>query len=246
MQNIREVYSLLIPLENGRIVLPRAAVSEVTGFVQPKDKPEGAPDFILGFIDWQKQRIPLVSFEAACGKPIPETGRRARIAIVFSIEGRLRDPSVFALLTQGYPYLVRVNEGVLQLEEMEEGDEDAPVLTRTRMANERPKIPDLSRLENMIADALGIAEADEQEPEEASAEPVDELEALAAGEDEEEDFFDALADDDSSKGDPASKDSEDSEDEEFDLDSISFDSDDDESDDEDVDLGDLDDFLKGD
>lgn len=241
MESIREVYSLLVPIENGRIILPRAAVAEVTGFVRPKDRPDNAPDFLMGFIEWQKQRIPLIAFEAACGRPVPETGRRARIAVVFGTEGRLQNPNAFAIVTQGYPYLVRVNEGVLLPEEMEEGDEDAPVLARARMANERPKIPDISRLENMTADALGLPAAPVEEDIEV-AEEIDELDALAAGEEESED---GLIEEDSveeaSPGD--SYDAEESEKEEYDLDDIEFDTDDDDSSDE---PGDLDDLLNDD
>ena len=229
MQNIREVYSLLVPVENGRIILPRAAVAEVTGFSKPKDRPADAPAFLLGFINWQKQRVPLISFEAACGKPVPEMGRRARIAIIFGIEGKLGDPNVYALVTQGYPYLVRVNEGVLKYEEMEEGDESGPVLSRARMANERPKIPDISKLEIMLAEALGISDDDvsgdsEGEP----AEEIDELDALSGDEEEVEDGF--LAELDSIRIDDDETDE--SDDEEFDLDSISFDTDDDLPDDD--------------
>ncbi len=178
MQPVREVYSLLMPVQGGRIIVPRAAVAEVTGYTRPKDRPENAPDFVLGFIDWQGQKIPLVSYEAARGQGVPELGRRTRIAVVFGIAGRL-DPDVFAIVTQGYPYLVRVNENVLQREEME--SEDALVLARVRMANEKPLIPDFDRLEVLIAEGLGITAGGED----AAAEPesLDELDALGNEED---------------------------------------------------------------
>lgn len=241
MENIREVYSLLVPLENGRIILPRAAVAEVVGFAKPKDRPDDAPAFLLGYIHWQKQRIPLVSFEAACGKPVPEMGRRARIAIIFGIEGKLGEPNVYALVTQGYPYLVRVNEGVLKLEEMEEGDESGPVLCRARMANERPKIPDIGKLELMLAEALGITDEDVTGSDAAPAvEEVDELEALAGDEEDAEDGFlaelDSIRVDDDELGEP-------DDDEEYDLDSISFETDDDDSIEDSTD-DELEDFLK--
>lgn len=217
-QNIREVYSLLMPVANGRVVLPRAAIAEITGFTKPKPAPEGAPDFLLGFISWQKQDIPLISFEAACGKPVPETGRRSRICIVFAIEGRLKNPNAFAMVTQGYPYLVRVNEGVLQLEDSDDETlADIPVLSRTRMANERPQIPDISQLEFMIADALGIT--GDEPLAEAVNEELDELDALAAGQ---EDHEEGLVPDDG--GFDITVDDEEGE---IDLDSIDFGLDDD-------------------
>lgn len=190
MQPVREVYSLLMPVHGGRIIVPRAAVAEVMGYSKPKDRPEGAPAFVLGFVEWQNQRIPLVSFEAARGGDVPELGRRTRIAVVFGIADRLK-PNVFAVVTQGYPYLVRVNENVLHSEAVE--TEEPLILARVRMANEKPFVPDLEKLELLIAESLGIA-PDAADESLLSSEPVDELDALGLG--DEEDFGDALLDDD--------------------------------------------------
>jgi len=168
-----EIYSLLVPIAGGRLVLPRAAIVEVMGFNKPKERPEDAPDWLMGWIPWQGARIPLVSFEAASGQPLPEFKNRTRIAVVQAIGGVL-DPPAFALATQGYPYLLRVNRRVLRLDDS--GEElPSQMLARVRMANERPGIPDLEALERMIADALGIqppepvAEAVEVTPEEPTS-----------------------------------------------------------------------------
>ena len=149
-----EIYSLLVPLAGSRLILPRAAVIEVMGYNPPKERPADAPEWLLGWVNWQNNRIPLVSFEGACGQPLPEFKSRTRIAVVQAISGLL-DPPTFALATQGYPYLLRVNRGVLKLDDSEEGMPEQ-LLARVRMANERPGIPDLEALELMIAAALGI------------------------------------------------------------------------------------------
>jgi chemosensory pili system protein ChpC len=46
---------------------------------------------------------------------------------------------------------VRVNRDVLQLDSTEGWPKDAPVLCRVKMINEFPLIPDLERLEAMLA-----------------------------------------------------------------------------------------------
>lgn len=186
MQPVREVYSLLMPIKGGRIIVPRAAVAEVMGYTRPSERPDDAPAFVLGFVEWQGQRIPLVSFEAARGGDVPELGRRTRIAVVFGIAGRLT-PNVFAVVTQGYPYLVRVNENVLHREEVE-ADEPL-VLARVRMANEKPFVPDLEQLEVLIADGLGVEALAVNS---GDGRPVDELDAIDIG--DEDDFGDALID----------------------------------------------------
>jgi chemosensory pili system protein ChpC len=202
MQSVREVYSLLMPIQGSRIIVPRAAVAEVMGYTKPKERPEGAPAFVLGYVEWQGQRIPLVSFEAARGGDVPELGRRTRIAVVFGIADRLK-PNVFAVVTQGYPYLVRVNENVLHREEME--SEEPLVLARVRMANEKPFVPDLERLELLIAEGLGIEAAAGEAV--ATADTVDELDAIELG--DEEEFGSALlenSEDDASDETPLSSD----------------------------------------
>ena len=64
-------------------------------------------------------------------------------------------PGFFGILTQGFPQLVRVNEEVLKLEAKEGWADDAPVLCRVKMINEFPLIPDLEKLELMLAREAG-------------------------------------------------------------------------------------------
>ena len=151
-QALEEIYSLLIPITGGKLVLPRLSVAEVMGYTRPRPV-RGAPPWLLGLINWQGQEIPLISFEGLCGRKIPERANRTRIAIMFCINAQM-EPPVFALMTQGYPYLVRVNASVLSVDTEEAYSEDQPVLSRVRMANERPVIPDLEAIEDKLLEAL--------------------------------------------------------------------------------------------
>jgi len=152
-QQFDEVYSLLIPFAGGKMILPRLSVTEVTGFLRPKPV-RGAPEWLMGLITWHGQEIPLVSFEGLCGRKVPERANRTRIAVTHTI-GEMIAPPVFALLTQGYPYLVRVNPAVLSVDpENDFGANEAPVLQRVRMANERPYIPDLEAIEAKLLEIM--------------------------------------------------------------------------------------------
>ena len=150
-QQFDEVYSLLIPFAGGKMILPRVSITEVTGFLRPKPV-RGAPEWLLGLINWQGQEIPLISFEGLCGRKVPERANRTRIAVAHAI-GELISPPLFAILTQGYPYLVRVNSAVLSVDP-ENDFPDGPVLNRMRMANERPYIPDLEAIEAKLLEVL--------------------------------------------------------------------------------------------
>jgi chemosensory pili system protein ChpC len=151
-QQLAEVYSLLVPFGGGKLILPRVAVAEVTGFLRPKAV-RGAPDWLMGLISWHSQDIPLVSFEGLCGRKVPERANRTRIAVVHAIAEQIAPP-LFALMTQGYPYLVRVNPAVLTVESENEFGADAPILMRVRMANERPFIPDIEAIESRLLEVM--------------------------------------------------------------------------------------------
>ena len=144
-----ELYSLLIPLADERLIVPRACVAEVVRFSKPDQEP-GSHDWMLGMINWNGRELPVVSFEGALGKEVPAATGRTRIVVFIASTGQLKT-GYFGALTQGFPQLVRVNRDVLKLEATEGWPEEAPVLCRVKMINEFPLIPDLEKLEMMLA-----------------------------------------------------------------------------------------------
>jgi chemosensory pili system protein ChpC len=153
-----ELYSLLVPLREGRLLVPRACVAEVVRY-QPPDPVPGAPTWLRGLVPWGDRRIPLLAFEALLGQAGGEPGGRTRIAIFQGISGRLA-AGMFGVLTEGFPQLVRVNRDVLELEERHPWPDPGPVVCQVRMINEHPLVPDLDAIEALLATAL----AGEPEP----------------------------------------------------------------------------------
>ena len=130
-----ELYCLLVPLAEERLLVPRACVTEVVNYQVPTPV-ESAPPWYLGTVAWGGRRVPLVSFEAACGRNPPRASGRTRIVVMQGITAYAqRAGGHFAVLTQGFPQLVRV-----------------PVIGQVRMLNEYPLVPDFERLEQMIAE----------------------------------------------------------------------------------------------
>ncbi|MEP7246754.1 MAG: chemotaxis protein CheW, partial [Gammaproteobacteria bacterium] len=103
-ERVTEIYSLLIPLVDGRLIIPRACVAEVIGFVTPSEM-TGAPPWYVGTVPWNGRQVPLVSFEGACGNNIPPASGRTRI-VVFPCMGTRVDAGYFGLVSQGFPQLV--------------------------------------------------------------------------------------------------------------------------------------------
>lgn len=150
-----ELYSLLIPLRQDRLLVPRMCVAEVIAYAEPERGPDpDVPDWFLGTIDWNGRQLPIVSLdrgelegEAAGKKPA-----RRRIVVFHAITDELKG-GYYGILTQGFPQLVRVNRDVITLDREAAVSEDEPVLCRARMIHEYPLIPDVERVEHMIARA---------------------------------------------------------------------------------------------
>ena len=146
------LYSLLIPLVGRRLLVPRACVAEVIGLGRFRLREEG-PDWLLGDVAWSDRVVPLVSFEAACGDDVPDIEGRSRAVILRSLTGRLGRGGM-AMICQGLPQLVRLNEEILSTDPDAPEFGDTPVICRVRMLNDVPLVPDLERLEHRIADLL--------------------------------------------------------------------------------------------
>lgn len=148
----RELYSLLIPLREERLLVPRMCVAEVIAFVETEAViGDDVPDWYLGTIDWNGRALPVISFD---GTRVDEASAkkrgRTRIVVFHAITGHLK--GYYGILTQGFPQLVRVNPDVLSLDAERPIPEDQPAFCRVRMIHEFPLIPDLERLEQRVAE----------------------------------------------------------------------------------------------
>ncbi len=144
-----ELYSLLVPLAEDRLIIPRACVAEVVRYSKPDQAP-GSQNWMLGNVNWNGRELPVVSFEGTIGKDIPAVTGRTRIVVFYASTGQIKS-GFFGVLTQGFPQLVRVNRDVLKLDSTEGWPDEAPVLCRVKMINEYPLVPNLESLESMLA-----------------------------------------------------------------------------------------------
>ena len=150
---VDELYSLLVPLSTTRLILPRACVAEVVSFTPASTAVNEAAPWLVGTMPWNGRDIPVISFEGACGLEFTPPSGRVRVVVVRCLGAEL-DAGHFALLTQGFPQLVRVNAAVLEPDPSAGWSETSPVICQLRMINQRPVIPDLERLEHRIAQRL--------------------------------------------------------------------------------------------
>jgi chemosensory pili system protein ChpC len=146
-----ELYSLLIPLVEDRLLVPRACVAEVIAFAEQAEPLAGnSPDWFLGSVDWNGRRLPVVSLDAAQAGPRPSKRNRRRIVVFHGLTDYMRG-RYYGVLTQGFPQLVRVNKDVLSVDPEGSIPADKPVICRARMIHDYALIPDVERLEQMVA-----------------------------------------------------------------------------------------------
>jgi chemosensory pili system protein ChpC len=149
---VDELYCLLVPISEERLLVPRSCVTEVINYQVPTPL-EGVPPWYLGTVAWGGRRVPLVSFEAACGRPAPRTSGRTRIVIMQGLGAHAAEAGRhFAVITQGFPQLVRLSPDVVHADDSRSFGERSPVLCQVRMVNEFPLVPDFERLEQQLAE----------------------------------------------------------------------------------------------
>jgi chemosensory pili system protein ChpC len=149
-----EIYSLLVPLVEHRLIIPRSCVAEVISYNAPAEI-TGAPPWYLGVVNWNGRHVPLVSFEGCCGENIPPPSSRARLVILHAVSPKV-ESGYFAILSQGFPQLLRVSREMLKPESARVLGERAPVICQIHLLNEAPLVPDLGRLESLIAEETNL------------------------------------------------------------------------------------------
>ena len=147
----REIRGVMIPVTGGRVLLPNATIAEVITYTAP-EQIENAPSWLLGRLSWRGWRLPLFSFSMLSGMAPDENVGNAKVAVLKALGNNAKLPFV-ALLAQGFPRLTTVLPDLL----ISAGDESELALgvrAQVLVRNDHAVIPDLGRIEAMVADAL--------------------------------------------------------------------------------------------
>jgi chemosensory pili system protein ChpC len=144
-----EIYGLMVPLDKERLLVPRGCVAEVIGY-QPPQEMTGAPPWHLGVINWNGRKVPIVSFEGCCGEDVAPPTQRSRVVVLNAVSEQVQ-AGYIAILSQGFPQLVRISPEFVKLDAGRSFADDSPVVCQIQLLDEAPIVPDLDRLEAMIA-----------------------------------------------------------------------------------------------
>lgn len=150
-RELNDIASLLLPVSDDYLLLPGVSVAEIVGFVPPEKEADG-PDWFLGFFEWRKLRVPLVSFEILDGKSQPELHENNRIAVLNNT-GQSKGLPFFAILTQSTPRLMRISEQ--EIDSLDETVGDASMM-KVRVLEDSAVIPDIVGIEKKLISHLGL------------------------------------------------------------------------------------------
>ncbi|WP_206054918.1 chemotaxis protein CheW [Nitrosococcus wardiae] len=140
------VPSILIPLQDQTLLLPRTTIAEVIPFIAP-DPLQDAPQWLYGTLRWREQLLLLISFEALQRKPAPPLSKQTRI-VVFNSVTRLSKRKFYALIIQGIPQLILARADNLSAFPK---PPNSPLLHCCAEINQCPVvIPNLGYLEEML------------------------------------------------------------------------------------------------
>jgi chemosensory pili system protein ChpC len=143
-----DIRCMLIPVRQGRLLLPSSAVAEVIGYRTPDPVPD-RPAWLQGMVSWHQREIPVIDFEHLIGRTDNRVGIRQRIAVCYGIGQHVKWPLV-GVVAQGIPRLLRVGEDAIQIASGAQAGEE-PVRMMMSIAGENLLVPDLEYLQGCLA-----------------------------------------------------------------------------------------------
>ena len=149
---MESVRSLFIPVVGGNLLVPNAAIAEIIQYIDPEPGNDDSKPWLVGYLSWRDRRIPLVSYEVACGGDLPLPKATMRIAVLKSLKSN-DDLPYLAIITQRIPRLVTVYEESIEL--LDEDEEVGEFDLQNVLANGEPAvIPDMLKLENLALQVI--------------------------------------------------------------------------------------------
>lgn len=142
---------MLIPLHDGRLLLPSAAVAEVIGYRTP-DPVADAPGWLQGTVNWHQREIPVIDFERLMGLGQVGAGIRQRIAVCYATGTGLVSP-LFGLVAQGIPRLLHIQPELIEQASARAAGERVIRMT-LGVAGESLMVPDMDYINSKLSSSL--------------------------------------------------------------------------------------------
>lgn len=150
---LNDIRGVLIQVADTRLLLPNATIAEVLSYADPEPVGDDMPDWLLGRMRWRGWQLPLIAFGRLAGVAEERAALGTKVVVLKALAGTSRTP-YFAMLTQGFPRLVTVSRGGLELEDDNVDAMPRGVQARVRLNENEALLPDLEAIEALVAEAL--------------------------------------------------------------------------------------------
>lgn len=136
-----------VPMQQKSLLVPQLAIAEVIANADLTPD-RTAPAWLLGWLDWRAQSVPVLSYEIANGHSLAADSSGTRLAIINAPAERSETP-FFALRIQGVPRLLRLSDAEVREDSLAHlaPVERMAVITQLGKAS----IPDLDALGELVA-----------------------------------------------------------------------------------------------
>lgn len=146
-ESAEQVKCVLLTINEDRLLLPNTALAEIVqirNIINVANK----PNWMLGYLDWRGNSVPLVAFETIGGVRMPSLASGQVKAAVFYAIGEDKKFPFLSILVQGAPQVVNVleNDLIESKEEIRHPALDQKVMVKGELAS----IIDLEKLEAII------------------------------------------------------------------------------------------------
>jgi len=142
------IHSLEIPLIGCSLLVPSAAVAEVTNPTTVHSVP-GGPAWLLGVIGWRAQAVPVVSFEGMLGKEVSDLQPASKMVVFYPIAGR-RAGDFYAILSVSEPRPQSVGANTVEPEDPSLLPDSPLIATGVRIKGRSMMIPDFDALRSVF------------------------------------------------------------------------------------------------
>jgi chemosensory pili system protein ChpC len=140
--------NIILPLVGSALLLPNAAVAEVV-LAGQLTSAVSSP-FLLGYMIWREQEIPVISFEGLLEGELPAGVTLRQMAVLNGITDRQKMP-FFCVALSGVPRLARLRDSDITPLDTETN----PLIhSYVRALDTKLMIPDWDMLEQEIIEAL--------------------------------------------------------------------------------------------
>ena len=142
-----QVKCVMLAISEDKLLLPNAAIAEIVPILNIINV-ANKPGWMLGYLDWRGNSVPLISFEALGGVRMPSLASgNVKAAVMYSITED-KDFPFIAMLVQGEAKVLDIMKSdiVVNKEEIHHPAIDQKVM----IAEDDASIIDLDKLEQLI------------------------------------------------------------------------------------------------